>query len=132
LISHQFPFAAISLAAAVIAAVSGWVKMHSTSEAPADRSSKLGRGPHRKAQCKPTSAFIEQLKNLIKELQEWVAESGVKIDQKPLETSMAAGKQATASRDYKQAIHHYSTALIALMRHARTKVDAKDDESIDY
>lgn len=132
LISYQFPFAAISLAAAVIAAVSGWVKMYSATESPADRSSKLGRGPHRKAQCKPTSAFIEQLKNLIKEMQEWVAESGVQIDQKPLEASMAAGKQAAASRDYKQAIHHYCTVLVTLMRHARTKVDVKDEDSIDY
>jgi serine/threonine protein phosphatase PrpC len=132
LISHHFPFAAISLAAAVVAAISGWIKMQATSEPQGDRSSKLGRGPHRKAICKPSLAFIDTLNTQIEELQEWVADRGVQVDQKSLEASMTAGKAATASRDYKQAIYHYCNVFTDLTRHAREKGDAKDDESIDY
>jgi len=72
------------------------------------------------------------LNKQIEELQEWVADRGVQVDQKSLEASMTAGKAATASRDYKQAIYHYCNVFTDLTRHAREKGDAKDDESIDY
>jgi hypothetical protein len=61
-----------------------------------------------------------------------VVESGVQVNQSELELALSAGKQATASRNYKQAIYHYCTVLIAMMRDARAKADAKDNESIDY
>ena len=128
----HFPLAAISFVAAVLSALAGWIKMQSTTESSGDRFSKLGRGPHRKFQCKPSQAIVDQLTSLIRELQEWVSESGIQVDQKELDNSLAAGKQATSSRNYKQAIYHYCTVLSAMMRCARVKSDAKDDEAIDY
>jgi serine/threonine protein phosphatase PrpC len=132
LLVSQMPLAIISFAAAVIAGLAGWIKMQSTTSDFGDRSANLGKGPHRKVQCKPSHAFVDQLNSVIQELQEWVVESGVQVNQSELETALSAGKQATASRNYKQAIYHYCTVLIAMMRDARAKADAKDNESIDY
>jgi len=131
LMVKQIPLAAVSVAAAIVAGISGWIKMMKF-DPSGDRSARLGRGPHRKAQCKPSADFVKQLTGVIQELQEWMVESGVQVDQRALDAAIALGKQETAARNYKQAIQHYCAVLTALMRNARVKADARDDESIDY
>jgi hypothetical protein len=127
----QFPLAAISAAAAVVAGVSGWIKSQIDASS-GDRSANLGRGPYRKYICKPSSAFVDQLLIVIRELQEWILENGTQVDQKGIDASVNAGNQANAKKDYKQAIVHYCNALIAMMRDVRNKADDKDDEAIEY
>ncbi len=127
----QFPLAAISAAAAVVAGVSGWIKSQIDASS-GDRSANLGRGPYRKYICKPSSAFVDQLLIVIRELQEWILENGTQVDQKGIDASVNAGNQASAQKDYKQAIVHYCNALIAMMRDVRNKADDKDDEAIEY
>lgn len=127
----QFPLAAISAAAALVAGVSGWIKSQLASGGT-DRTATLGKGPYRKFQCKPTSAFCEQILGIIRELQEWVQESHVKIDQAFVDAKLASGSQALAAKDFRTAIASYCDALIAIMRVARQATDSKDDEAIDY
>lgn len=131
LMVKQIPLAAVSVAAAFVAGISGWIKMMKF-DSSGDRSARLGRGPHRKAQCKPSADFVKQITGVIQELQEWMVESGVQVDQRELDAAIALGQRETAARNYKQAIQHYCEVLTAMMRNARVKADDRDDESIDY
>jgi serine/threonine protein phosphatase PrpC len=131
LLVSQFPLAAVAAAAAVVAGVSGWIKAQ-VQDGRGDRSAKLGRAPYRKVQCKPNSAFAERLLGVTRELQEWIGESGIQVDQKAIDASLALGREALGARNYKQAISHFCEVLISMMRDARAKSDEKDDDAIDY
>jgi hypothetical protein len=123
--------AAVAAAAAVVAGVTGWIKTE-WNDGNVRRAGMLGRGPHRKAQCKPNGPFVEQLMRVIQELQEWISESGVQVDQKTLDATLAMGSRALASKNYQSAIGHYCDVLTRMMREVRVKSDAKDSDSIDY
>jgi protein phosphatase len=127
----QFPLAAVAAAAAFVAGVTGWIKTQ-WNDGNVQRSGMLGRGPHRKAQCKPSGPFVEQLMRVIQELQEWISESGVQVDQKSLDAMLAMGSRALATKNYQSAISHYCHVLTQLMREVRVKSEAKDSDSIDY
>jgi hypothetical protein len=123
--------AAVAAAAAFVAGVTGWIKTQ-WNDGNVQRSGMLGRGPHRKAQCKPSGPFVEQLMRVIQELQEWISESGVQVDQKSLDAILAMGSRALATKNYQSAISHYCHVLTQLMREVRVKSEAKDSDSIDY
>jgi protein phosphatase len=127
----QFPLAAISAAAAAIAGVSGLVKSQMSSTS-GDRLEHLGKGPYRKFTCKPTSAFSEQLLGVLRELQEWIRESGFSVDQVAIDAKIASGNQFFAAKDFKQSIATYCEALTAIMRDIKKLPEGKDDEAIDY
>lgn len=127
----QIPLAVVSAAAAAVAGISGWLKMQSMI-VPRSSSSKLGRGPYRKAQCKPSITFINRLISMIEQLQEFVEERNVSVDQKALDSELSQGKEAVTAKNYKKAIGHYCEVLHVLMRDVRSNPESKDDEEIDY
>lgn len=126
----QYPLSLIAAGAAVVAGVSGWLKMQLNQ--PAGPSGhQLGKGPHRKYQIKPTLEFCQQLQRVVDELMEWTTGREPIPTLPAMKALVAQGNQSLAAKDYRGAITRYIEVITSMMKDIKRPPEV-DDEAIEY
>jgi PPM family protein phosphatase len=132
LLLEQIPIAILAAAAAAIAFGTGWFKYQSQ-RVRDDFEGSYGRGPYRKATCKPDAAFTTELKNVIHELSDWVKENDWKIESTQIDDNMRTALTAENSKHYAEAIRCYVNVISITMEEVRkAQDDQANDSAIDY
>jgi protein phosphatase len=128
LLLGQLPIAIIAAAAALAAFGTGWFKYQSQ-RVRNDFEGFYGRGPYRKANCKPDSEFATQLTSVIHELSDWVKENDWKIESKEIDENMRKALTAENSKDYAEAIRRYIQVISITMEEVRKAQEEKPNDS---
>jgi hypothetical protein len=96
-------------------------------------SGQYGRGPYRKATCKPDAEFATNLEQVISELRDWVSENNWKINSFKIDDETKAARAAVQSKNYGEAIRLYISVIELTMEEVRKQQDGKaSDSAIDY
>ncbi|MEQ1826710.1 MAG: protein phosphatase 2C domain-containing protein [Pirellula sp.] len=128
LLLGQLPIAIIAAAAAIAAFGTGWFKYQSQ-RVRNDFEGLYGRGPYRKATCKPDLEFTSQLTEVIHELGDWVRENDWKIGSKEIDDHMRSALTAENAKNYAEAIRHYIQVISITMEEVRKAQDEKSSDS---
>jgi PPM family protein phosphatase len=127
----QIPIACLAAGAAAIALATGWFKYQSgfVRENP---SQQYGRGPYRKATCKPDAAFTSELVNVINELGEWIKENKWVIHSPKIDENQKIAAEAERTKNYSEAIRRYVSVIALTMEEVRkSQKDKASDSDVD-
>ena len=128
----QFPFAFLAAGAAVVAFATGWFKFQSQ-RIGNEVSGKYGRGPYRKATCKPDLEFSTSLGQVINELRDWVNENKWKINSTKIDNETNAAKAAEQAKNFGESIRRYVNVISITMDEVRQQQDGQaSDSAINY
>ena len=132
LLLSQFPFACLAAGAAAVAFATGWYK-YQGQRIGNEVSRQYGRGPYRKAICKPDAVFANNLTQVISELDDWVHENNWKIESLKIDEDMKVAKGAEQSKNFAEAIRRYVNVIALTMEEVRKQQDGQaSDSAIDY
>jgi len=132
LLLGQFPIACLAAGAAAVAFATGWFKYQSQ-RVRNDFTGFYGKGPYRKATCRPDAGFTAQLVNVINELSDWVKENHWKIHSSKIVELKQAAQVAERSKNYGEAIRCYVQVIAVTMEEVRMAQDEQaSDSSIEY
>ena len=132
LLLGQFPVACLAAGAAAVAFATGWYKYQSQ-RVGNEVSGQYGRGPYRKATCKPDAAFASNLGQVIAELRDWVKENNWKINSAKIDEETKAAQAAEQSKNYSDCIRRYVNVISMTMDEVRKNQDGQaSDSAIDY
>ena len=132
LLLSQFPFACLAAGAAAVAFATGWFK-YQGQRIGNEVSRQYGRGPYRKAICKPDAVFANNLTQVISELDDWVHENNWKIESLKIDEDMKVAKGAEQSKNFAEAIRRYVNVIALTMEEVRKQQDGQaSDSAIDY
>jgi protein phosphatase len=128
---QQIPLALVSAVAALIALVTGWIKM--SVERPVENSGKgCGRAPYRKYNCKPSIAFANDLWVSVKDLTAWIKANTNSPKLSGFESNLESAKRMIDGKDAKGAIKKLATLLVEVMQEIRDRRKEDDDGHVDY
>jgi len=128
---QQIPLALVSAVAALIALVTGWIKM--SVERPAENSGMgCGRAPYRKYNCKPSIAFANDLWVSVKDLTAWIKANTNSPKLSGFESNLESAKRMIDGKDAKGAIKKLATLLVEVMQEIRDRRKEDDDGHVDY
>lgn len=132
LLLGQFPVACLAAGAAAVAFATGWLK-YQGQNVNNEISGQYGRGPYRKAICKPDAVFTNSLIQVISELRDWVSENNWKIESSKIDDDTKLAKAAEQSKNYDEAIRRYVKVIAMTMEAVRKLQDGQDsDSAIEY
>ena len=132
LLLSQFPFACLAAGAAAVAFATGWYK-YQGQRIGNEVSRQYGRGPYRKAICKPDAVFANNLTQVVSELDDWVHENNWKIESLKIDEDMKVAKGAEQSKNFAEAIRRYVNVIALTMEEVRKQQDGQaSDSAIDY
>ena len=132
LLLGQFPVACLAGGAAAVAFATGWLKYQSQ-RVSKEVNGQYGRGPYRKAICKPDIVFANNLTQVISELNDWVRENNWKIESSRIDEDMRVAKGAEQSKNFAEAIRRYVSVIARTMEEVRNQQDEQaSDSAIDY
>ena len=132
LLLGQFPFACLAAGAAAVAFATGWYK-YQGQRIGNEVSRQYGRGPYRKAICKPDAVFANNLTQVVSELDDWVHENNWKIESLKIDEDMKVAKGAEQSKNFAEAIRRYVNVIALTMEEVRKQQDGQaSDSAIDY
>jgi protein phosphatase len=127
---QQYPLGLIAGGAALVAGISGWIKMQLGQPAAPTRG-QLGKGPHRRYQVKPNAEFCHQLHSVVQELQEWSRGREQSASMAAIKTRIQEGNQCIEAKDYRGSITRFIQVITTMMKDIKKRPEV-DDESIDY
>jgi protein phosphatase len=127
---QQFPLGLIAGGAALVAGLSGWIKMQLGQPAGPTRG-QLGKGPHRRYQVKPNAEFCHQLHSVVQELQEWSRGREQSANMAAIKTCIQEGNRCVEAKDYRGSITRFIQVITTMMKDIKKRPDV-DDEAIDY
>lgn len=128
----QFPVACLFAGAAAVAFVTGWLK-YQGQRVSNEVSGLYGRGPYRKATCKPDAVFVTNLAQVINELRDWVSENNWKIKSSQIDEDTKAAKAAEQAKNYAEAIRRYVNVIAVTTDEVRKQQDGTaSDSAIEY
>ena len=132
LLLGQFPVACLAAGAAAVAFATGWFKYQSQ-RVSNDISGQYGRGPYRKATCKPDAAFSSNLTQVVNELNDWVSENNWKIKSAKIDDELMAAKASEQSKNYGDSVRRYVNVIAMTMEEVRKQQDGPaGDSAIDH
>ena len=132
LLLGQFPIACLAAGAGAVAFGTGWYK-YQGQRVRNDFEGFYGRGPYRKATCKPDASFTAQLTTVIHELGDWVKENDWKIESKEIDEHMSLALSAERSKNYSEAIRRYTRVIALTMDEVlRAQSEKPGDSDIVY
>ncbi len=132
LLLGQFPVACLAAGAAAVAFATGWFK-YQGQRVSNEVNGHYGRGPYRKATCKPDSVFASNLGHVINELRDWVKENDWKISFERIDDEAKAARAAEQSKNYGESIRRYLNVIAMTMEEVRKHQDGQaSDSAIDY
>jgi PPM family protein phosphatase len=128
---QQIPLALVFAAAALIALITGWIKM--STEKPAETIGKgTGKAPYRKYSLKPSIAFANELHHAVRELTEWLKANGSSRKLPTLETNISAAKRLIDGKNSKDAIKQLANLLVEVTQEIRDRRKEEDEGQVDY
>lgn len=128
---QQIPLALVFAAAALIALVTGWIKM--STEKPTETIGKgTGKAPYRKYSLKPSIAFANELHEAVRELTQWLKANGSSRKLPALESNISAAKRLIDGKNAKDAIKHLATLLVEVTQEIRDRRKEEDEGQVDY
>ena len=128
LLLGQFPVAFLAAGAAAVAFATGWYKYQSQ-RVSNDVSGQYGRGPYRKATCKPDAVFSGNLTQVVSELNDWVSENKWKIKSEKIAEETRAARAAEQAKNYGDSIRHYVNVIAMTMEEVRKQQDGQAGDS---
>ncbi len=128
---QQIPLALVFSAAALIALVTGWIKM--STEKPAETLGKgIGKAPYRKYALKPSIAFANELHLAVRDLTDWLKANGASRKLTALESSISASKRLIDGKNSKDAIKQLAKLLVEVTQEIRDRRKEEDEGQVDY
>lgn len=128
---QQIPLAILASAAALVAIISGWVKVAAGKQS--DTQTKgFGKAPYRKYTCKPSATLANQLKDAVDELYAWLKENSRSSNLEPIGVRIQNANREIAAKDYKTSIATFATLLVDVMQEIRDRRKEDDDGHVDY
>ena len=131
LLLGQVPIACLAAGAGAVAFATGWFK-YQGQRIRNDIHGQYGRGPYRKAICKPDAAFSSKLVNVINELRDWVRENEWNIESKQIDENMRVAQAAEKAKNFSEAIRRYVSVIAMTMEEVRKAQEKASDSSIEY
>ncbi len=132
LLLNQFPVACLAAGAAAVAFATGWLK-YQGQRLNNEVKGQYGKGPYRKATCKPDAGFASNLGQVITELRDWVQENNWKIDSTKIDEETKAAQSAEQTKNYSECIKRYVSVIAMTMDEVRKHQDGQaSDSAIDY
>jgi len=93
----------------------------------------LGKGPHRRITCPPTNQFAAQLDRLAAELKQAANQAQWDIDFTQFDVFCNSARDATESRDFRNAVRQYGLGISHVMDQLRKHRRSQDSKStVDY
>lgn len=128
---QQIPLALVFSAAALIALVTGWIKM--STEKPAETLGKgIGKAPYRKYTLKPSIAFANELHHAVRDLTDWLKANGTSRRLPTLESNISASKRLIDGKNAKDAIKQLAKLLVEVTQEIRDRRKEEDEGQVDY
>jgi protein phosphatase len=128
---QQIPLAILATAAALVAVVSGWVKMAASKQSDSQPKG-FGKAPYRKYTCKPSAALANQLKDAVDELYAWLIKNSKSSNLDFLGGRIENAARELASKDYQSSIASCANLLVDVMQEIRDRRKEDDEGQVDY
>lgn len=94
---------------------------------------RLGKGPYRKALCKPSAEFVQTLSSIVQELRSAAEEAGWQVNWEPFEALRQTAETAMRARRPADAVRSYAKAVSFIMNELRNQRRAPEsDDTIQY
>ena len=128
---QQTPLAILSAAAAMVALVSGWIKM-AIGKQLANQHQGFGRAPYRKYSCKPSASFASQLKTAVDELFKWLKDNSKSPNLSTLSVRIETANKLIVGKDYKASTIAFANLLVDVMQEIRDRRKEDQEGQVDY
>lgn len=128
---QQLPLAILAAAAAMIALVTGWIKM-AVGKQTSVQEKGFGKAPYRKYTCKPSPAFASQLKTAVDELFQWLKDNSNSPNLGKLADRIQAANGQVAAKDYGASTASFARLLVDVMQEIRDRRREDEDGQVDY
>ena len=128
---QQTPLAILAAAAAILALVTGWIKM-AVSKQSGVQEQGFGKAPYRKYTCKPSATFASKLKTAVDELFQWLKDNSNSPKLKVLADRIQAANKELVAKDYKASTSSFATLLVDVMQEIRDRRKEDDEGRVDY
>jgi len=128
---QQVPLAILAAAAALVALVTGCIKMV-VGKQTAVQEKGFGKAPYRKYTCKPSAAFASQLKIAVDELFQWLKDNISNSKLGPLSERIQKANRQFTSKDYKASTASFAKLLVEVMQEIRERRKEDDEGQVDY
>jgi hypothetical protein len=128
---QQIPLAIIAAAAALIALVTGWIKMAVIKQSTSQEKG-FGRAPYRKYTCKPSATFASHLKTAVDELFQWLKDNSNSPNLVAISDRIQAANKEIATKDYKSSTASFAKLLVDVMQEIRDRRKEDEEGHVDY
>jgi serine/threonine protein phosphatase PrpC len=128
---QQLPLAILAAAAALVALITGWIKM-AVSKQPGAQPKGFGKAPYRKYTCKPSAPLANHLKNAVDELYQWLKKNSHSPNLESLASRIQAADREIAAKDYKASTATFAKLLVDVMQEIRDRRKEDQEGHVDY
>ncbi|MFN5185283.1 MAG: PP2C family protein-serine/threonine phosphatase [Planctomycetota bacterium] len=128
---QQLPLAILAAAAALVALITGWIKM-AVNKQPGAQPKGFGKAPYRKYTCKPSAPLANHLKNAVDELYQWLKKNSHSPNLESLASRIQAADREIAAKDYKASTATFAKLLVDVMQEIRDRRKEDQEGHVDY
>lgn len=128
---QQLPLAILAASAALIALVTGWIKL-AVSKQTLVQEKGFGKAPYRKYICKASEAFTTELMTAVDDLFNWLRENSASANLGAIASRIEVAKQKLASKDCKASIPLFAKLMVDVMQEIRDRRREDEEGHVDY
>jgi protein phosphatase len=128
---QQLPLAILAASAAMIALVTGWIKM-AVGKQTSTQEKGFGKAPYRKYTCKPSAALAAQLRNNVDEIFKWLQDNSNSQNLGSLGQRIQEANKELAAKDIKTATTSFATLIVDIMNEIGNCRKDDDEGRLDY
>ncbi|MFM2014335.1 MAG: hypothetical protein RLZZ396_3119, partial [Planctomycetota bacterium] len=128
---QQLPLAILAAAAALVALITGWIKM-AVNKQPGAQPKGFGKAPYRKYTCKPSAPLANHLKNAVDELYQWLKKNSHSPNLESLASRIQVADREIVAKDYKASTATFAKLLVDVMQEIRDRRKEDQEGHVDY
>jgi protein phosphatase len=128
---RQIPLAILAAAVALLALVSGWIKMALSKQSNVSDQA-FGKAPYRKYTCKPSAHFALQLKSAVDQLFQWLKDNSNSPKLGMIAERIEAANKELDNKDFNASTCSFAILLVDVMQEIRDHRKEDDEGRVDY
>lgn len=128
---QQVPLAILAAAAALVALVTGWIKLAVVKQTTLQEKG-YGKAPYRKYTCKASQGFANELMVAVDELYAWLKENTASSNLGAIATRIQLAKGELERKDYKLSTTLFAKLLVDVMQEIRLRRREDEEGQVDY
>jgi len=128
---QQIPLAILAASAALIALVTGWIKLALSKQTNVQEKG-FGKAPYRKYICNASESFANQLMTAVDELFNWLKDKSSSANLGAIASRIQVAKTELSNKDCRASIKSFSKLLVDVMQEIRDRRSEDEEGQVDY